>query len=80
MERLNIDALLFCIAWAAMAVAAALAGGLWIGVAVLVIPFPVIIPVSALILTKTSNFVLERAVRWGLLGLAAIGLFIGLRA
>jgi hypothetical protein len=32
-------------------------------------------PASAIILSKTGNFALERGVRWGILALAALALF-----
>jgi hypothetical protein len=74
MPKLYPEALLFCIFWAALAVAgfylldwragALLSAGL----------FLVIMPASALMLSRTGNLAAERAVRWGILAAAAIGL------
>ena len=36
--------------------------------------FLIVMPTSALLLTRTGNFALERGVRWGILAVAAIAL------
>lgn len=69
------EAALFCILWVALA--------LWgwsllawkAGLALSVGLFLVIMPASALTLSKTGSFAVERGVRWGILGLAALILF-----
>jgi hypothetical protein len=66
------EALLFCILWAALAVAGFALIGWQAGALLSVGLFVVIMPASALILTRTGNFVAERAVRWGILVAAAI--------
>ena len=74
MPRLHPEPLIFCLAWAALAIAAGdhgqhLAGILFsAGLAI------VLMPLSATIISKTENFALERQVRWGLLVLAALAL------
>jgi hypothetical protein len=70
------EALLFCILWVALALV-----GLWLfdwkaGLALSVGLFLVIMPASAITLSRTGNFALERGVRWGILGAAALGLLI----
>ena len=75
MPKLYPEALLFCLLWAALA----LAGWSWIGwkagVPLTLGLFFVIMPASMAILSRTSNFGLERAVRWGILALAALATF-----
>ena len=72
MPRLYPEALLFCILWAALAIA----GWAWIdwkaGVALSIGLFAVIMPASALTLQRTGNFATERLVRWGILIAAAL--------
>ena len=70
------EALLFCILWIALALV-----GLWLfdwkaGLALSVGLFLVIMPASALTLSRTGNFALERGVRWGILGAAALAILI----
>jgi hypothetical protein len=66
------EAMLFCLVWVALALV-----GLWlfdwkVGLALSVGLFLVIMPASALTLSRTGNFALERGVRWGILVLAAL--------
>ena len=71
MPRLHIEAALFCLAWALLA----LAGWNWLGLkAGLILSvglFLIIMPTSALTLSRTGSFALERGVRWGILAVAA---------
>lgn len=76
MPKLNIDALLFALAWAALAIAGGMFGGFILGSALAFALLIVVMPVSGLILTKTNNFVLERQVRWAMLVAAAIGVAV----
>ena len=72
MPRLYPEALLFCAVWAALALYGGLQVG-WKAGAVLTLGlFILIMPTSALILSRTGNFTLERGVRWGILAVAAI--------
>lgn len=72
MPKLYPEALLFCILWAALAVAGFALVGWQAGALLSVGLFVVIMPASALILTRTGNFAAERIVRWGILAAAAI--------
>jgi hypothetical protein len=72
MPRLYPEALLFCILWAALAVAGFALVGWQAGALLSVGLFMLIMPASALILTRTGNFAAERIVRWGILAVAAI--------
>jgi hypothetical protein len=72
MPKLHLEPLIFCIAWAALAVAGFALLDWKAGVALSVGLFMLIMPTSALILARTSNFVLERAVRWGILVVATL--------
>jgi len=76
MPKLNLDALAFAVAWAALAVAGGVYGG-WVAGALL--SFGLLVAVmgtSSVILAKTGNLNLERGARWGLLVIAAILLWI----
>ncbi len=66
------DALAYCIAWAALAFAGWHFSGLVAGLLLTAGLFLIVMPTSALLLTRTGNFVLERSVRWGILAVAAI--------
>ena len=72
MPRLYPEALLFCAIWAALAIYGGLELG-WKAGAVLTLGlFILIMPTSALILSRTGSFKLERGVRWGILAAAAV--------
>ena len=68
------DALAYCIAWAALAFAGWHFSGLAAGLLLSVGLFLIVMPTSALVLTRTGNFKLERGIRWGILAVAALGL------
>ncbi len=72
MRRLNIDALAYCILWAALAILGWRVGGLKVGLLLSVGLFLIVMPTSALILARTGNFRAERTLRWGLLAGAAL--------
>ncbi len=74
MHRFNLDAFLYCVAWAALAIAGWNVGGLRLGLLLSAGLFVIVMPLSALILTRTGNFNTERAVRWSILGVAALAL------
>jgi hypothetical protein len=74
MRRPNADALIYCIAWVALAVAGWRYAGLKAGLLLSVGLFLVVMPASALTLSRTGSFAVERAVRWGILILAAVAL------
>ena len=73
-HRLNLDALAYCVIWAALAIFAWDRAGTKAGLLVSLGLFPVIMRASATILSRTGNFAAEQAVRWGILAAAAIGL------
>jgi hypothetical protein len=71
MPRLYPEALLFCAIWAALAIYGGLELG-WKAGAVLTLGlFILIMPTSAIVLSRTGSFKLERGVRWGILTVAA---------
>ncbi|HYJ82020.1 MAG TPA: hypothetical protein VEW26_04140 [Allosphingosinicella sp.] len=72
MPRLYPEALLFCVLWAALAIWGGLELGWKAGAALTLGLFIIIMPTSALILSRTGSFALERAVRWGILAAAAL--------
>jgi hypothetical protein len=78
MPKLHAEPLIFCLAWAALAFAAAIMGSLWTGILFSAGLAIVLMPLSATVIAKTENFALERRVRWGLLVLAALALAAGL--
>jgi hypothetical protein len=75
MQRLNLEALVYSIVWGVLAVIGWQVAGLKAGILLSVGLFLVVMPASAIILSKTGNFALERGVRWGILALAALALF-----
>jgi hypothetical protein len=78
MSRLHPEALIFCLTWAALAIAAAVMGNIWLGILFSAGLTIVLMPLSATIISKSGNFALERQVRWGLLVLAALALSVWL--
>ncbi|HYD37643.1 MAG TPA: hypothetical protein VEA60_08515 [Allosphingosinicella sp.] len=74
MPRLYPEALLFCAIWAALAVWGGLELGWKAGAALTLGLFILIMPTSAMILSRTGSFRLERGVRWGILAVAAAAL------
>jgi hypothetical protein len=74
LRRFNLDAFLYCVAWAALAIAGWNVGGLRVGLLLSAGLFVIVMPLSALILTRTGNFRTERAVRWSILALSALAL------
>jgi hypothetical protein len=74
MPKLHAEPLIFCLAWAALAIAAAATASIWTGILFSAGLAIVLMPLSATIISKTENLVLERQARWGLLVLAALAL------
>ena len=79
MPKLHLEPLLFCLAWAGLAIAAGIMASIWMGILFSAGLALVLMPLTATIVTKTSDFALERRVRWGLLVLAALGLAVWLK-
>jgi len=74
MPRLYPEPLLFCLAWAALAIWGAMTS-IWIGILLSGGLTLVLMPLSATIILKREDPALERQVRWGVLVLAAMALF-----
>ncbi len=72
MPKIHLEALLFCILWTALAIAGFALVGLKAGLALSVGLFLIVMPSSAIILSRTGNFALERGVRWAILATAAL--------
>ena len=72
MPRMYPEALLFCTLWAALAIWGGLELGWKAGAALTLGLFILIMPTSAMILSRTGSFTLERGVRWGILVAAAL--------
>jgi hypothetical protein len=79
MPKLHPEPALFCLAWAGLAIAAGMMGTIWLGLLFSGGLAIVLMPLSAMVLTKTEDAALERQVRWGLLVLAALALFAWLQ-
>lgn len=71
---MKLDALVYCIVWAALAFAGWHFSGLRAGLLLSVGLFLIVMPTSALLLSRTGNFALERGVRWGILLMAGLAL------
>lgn len=74
-RRLNVDALIYSLVWAALAVIGWRLAGLRVGILLSVGLFLIVMPASVIILSRTGNFALERGIRWGILAIAALALF-----
>ncbi len=75
MRRLHLEALIYCVAWALLALVGYRLAGLKAGLLLSVGLFLVVMPTSAIALSRTGNFAVERGFRWGILALAALILF-----
>ena len=75
MPRLNLDALAYCVVWAALAILGWKLVDHRAGLLLSVGLFLIVMPTSAIILSRTGNFQLERGIRWSILALAALALF-----
>ena len=75
MRKLNLEALVYSIVWGVLAVIGWRVAGLKAGILLSVGLFLIVMPTSAIVLSKTGNFALERGIRWGILALAALVLF-----
>lgn len=75
MPKLYPEALAFCVAWVVLAMVGWNYLGFRGGLALSIGLFLIVMPASAVALSKTGNFVLERVVRWSILAVAAIVTF-----
>ncbi len=80
MPRLMLEPLLFCLCWILLAIAASVLGGTWAGLAIALGLLLVLMPTSAIILTRYEDEKLERQVRWGILVIAGLLLAIWLHS
>ena len=80
MPRLHPEALLFCAAWAALAIAGGYWVDWWVGVALSLGLLVLISAASLQILAQSEDPNLERQVRWGILVVAALALVVGINA
>jgi hypothetical protein len=71
---IHVEALIFSILWITLAVAGAFLFDWRVGLLLSVGLFLLIMPTSALVLTKTGSFAKERSVRWGILTLSSLAL------
>jgi nitric oxide reductase large subunit len=78
MPRLYPEPLLFCLAWAGLAITAGIMASVWLGILFSAGLALILMPLSATIITRTENPALERQVRWGLLVIAALALAVWL--
>jgi len=74
MPKLYPEPLLFCLAWAALAIWGAMTS-IWLGILLSGGLTVVLMPLSAMIILKREDPALERQVRWGILVLAAVATF-----
>ena len=75
MPKIYPEALLYCVLWVALALFGLDRLGWKAGMALSVGLFLIVMPASAIILSRTGNFGLECGVRWGILVVAAVVLF-----
>ena len=73
MPRLYPEPLLFCLAWAALAIWGAMTS-IWIGIILSAGMALILIPLTATIVSKREDMNLERQVRWGVLVMAGLAL------
>jgi hypothetical protein len=79
MPKLHPEPLLFCLAWAALAIATGIMASVWMGILFSAGLALILMPLSATIISRTESFALERQVRWGLLVIAALALAVWLK-
>lgn len=72
MPKFYPEAAFFCLVWVALAVFGLLQVGWQAGLAMSVGLFLIVMPASAITLSRTGNFNLERGVRWGILAVAGL--------
>ena len=72
MPKLHAEALVFCLAWAALAILGFIRAGPYAGALLSVGLLLLIMPTSSLVIAKSGDFAFERMARWGLLAAAAL--------
>jgi hypothetical protein len=76
MPKLHAEALIFCLAWAALAILAFVRAGYLAGAVMSVGLLLLIMPASSFVLDRTGDLARERQVRWAIVVLAALGFAI----
>lgn len=76
MPKFYPEAMLFCLLWVGLALLGFDRLGWQAGLALSFGLFLIVMPASALILSRTGNLALERGVRWAILLAAALTLFL----
>jgi hypothetical protein len=79
MPRFHPEAFLFCLAWAALAIAGGIYGNWWIGALISIGLLVLVSAASMQVLAQTGDGDMERNVRWGILIVTALALFVGLQ-
>jgi hypothetical protein len=79
MRLFHVEALLFCVAWAALAFAGGIYGSWWVGVLISIGLLILVSAASLQVMAQTGDEKMERNVRWGILIVTALALFVGLR-
>jgi hypothetical protein len=80
LPKFHLEPFLFCVAWALTAVVGSVLGGVWAGVALSLGLLLVLMPLSAIVLTRYEDAALERQVRWGVLVIAGLALAVWLHS
>jgi tryptophan-rich sensory protein len=80
LPKFHLEPFLFSVVWALLAIAGTVLGGMWAGAALALGLLLVLMPLSAIILTRYEDLALERQVRWGVLVIAGLGLAVWLNA
>ena len=75
MKGIYPEAILYCLLWVALALFGLDRLGWKAGLALSIGLFLIVMPASAITLSRTGNFALERGIRWGILAVAALILF-----
>jgi hypothetical protein len=74
--KLHWEALIFCLFWVALAVAGWALLDWRAGMALSVGLFLIVMPTSAITLSRTGSFAIERGVRWAIVAAAALALLV----
>jgi hypothetical protein len=79
MPSFNLDALLFALAWAVLAIVGAARSGWVLGIALLVALMLIVMPVSALVISRSGDLARERQIRWALFAAAVVVTWLAAR-
>jgi len=79
MPAFNIDGAAFALAWAALAIVASAFGGWYAGIALLAALILVVMPTSALVISRSGDLARERQIRWALFAAAVVVTWLATR-